>query len=273
MAMRSRAAVCIVAVALAATCRHSQPYLDPLGPSYLGALAHERARGPGLRIVTFNIEYALRVERALVALREHSQLRDADLLLLQEMDGAGTQAIARALGLNYVYYPASVHPKHRRDVGNAILTPWPIERTFKLPLPHASRLLRQTRAATGAIVRVGDLRVRVYSVHLGSPFGASPRQRRDQLEVVLCDARDHGGPVVIAGDFNSGAIGERLVADGYVWLTQDVGATRWIFSLDHVFAKGLAFARAAAGVARDVRDASDHRPVWAELLVDSGPAR
>ena len=248
---------------LGAGCRHAQPYLDPHEPFYSAAYAAARTAGPSLRIVTFNIEYALRMDQAIAALREHPKLRDADLITLQEMDAAATDRLARALGLNYVYYPASLHPKYGRDVGNAILTPWPIESSFKLPLPHRSRLLRQSRAAVGAIVLVGNRRLRVYSVHLGSPFGASPGQRRDQLAVVLCHAREGPEPVVVAGDLNSSSLGGRLEADGYAWLSRGVGATTRRFSFDHVFVRGLPFTEAEAGVARDVKDASDHRPVWA----------
>lgn len=224
--------------------------------------------GPGrrlLRVVTFNVEYALRVDQALRALREHAYLRGADLIALQEMDAPGTEAIARGLGLNYVYYPASIHPKYERDVGNAILSPWPIERSFKLPLPHRSRGLRQARLAAGAIVKVDGQRLRVYSLHLGSPLGASPGQRRDQLQVVLCDAQDSPDPVVIAGDFNSKGLGQRLVAAGYLWPTREVGPSTRRFSFDHVFVRGLLLREARAGVAREVKDASDHRPVWAEI--------
>jgi endonuclease/exonuclease/phosphatase family metal-dependent hydrolase len=258
------AAGLVLALVLPA-CRTFTSHLDPRGPVYSGRYAGEPRVGPVFRVVTFNIEYALRVDRALVALRDHPRLRGADVVALQEMDAPGTDAIARGLGLNYVYYPVSVHPKWKRDVGNAVLTPWRIERSFKLPLPHRSRLVRQSRAAVGAVLEVGELRLRVYSLHLGSPFGVSPGQRREQLEVVLCDAREAAEPVIVAGDFNSSGIGARLVADGYAWLTRGVGPTTHGFSFDHVFARGLPFEEAAAGVAREVKDASDHRPVWAEL--------
>ena len=264
MASRWLLAAVALAAGAGAGCQTARPYLDPRGPVYRGGDAEPPAPRPGLRIVAFNIEYALRVERALLALREHARLRGADLLLLQEMDAPGTEAIARGLGLNYVYYPASFHPKHRRDVGNAILSPWPIEAAFKLPLPHRSRFLRQSRAATGAVVNVAGRRVRVYSVHLGSPLGASGAERRDQVEVVLCDARASPDPVVVGGDFNSHAIGRRLEADGYAWPTRAVGRTTRVFSYDHVFVKGLALDGWSAGVARDVTEASDHHPVWTE---------
>jgi endonuclease/exonuclease/phosphatase family metal-dependent hydrolase len=265
---RPLAALLLVVALAPLACKTAQNYLDPRGPAYAGSYAGPRdPAGESLLIVTFNIEYALHVDRALAALRSHPKLKDADLIAVQEMDAPGTEALARGLGLNYVYYPAALHPQTKRDVGDAILTPWPIESTFKLPLPHKSRGLGQSRAAAGALVRVGGRLLRVYSLHLGSPFGASPGHRRDQIDVVLCDARESPDPVVIAGDFNSSKIGSRLEAAGYAWLTRGVGPTAHRFSFDHVFVRGPIFGDATAGVGRDVKDASDHRPVWARVRV------
>jgi endonuclease/exonuclease/phosphatase family metal-dependent hydrolase len=251
-------------------CRTGGYYPDPLGPVFLGAFARTgpaRAEaGPlRLKIVTFNIEYALRIERALAALRENAALKDADFLALQEMDAPGTEHVAAGLGLDFAYSPAWLNPKYGRDVGDAILSRWPLSDARKLPLPHRSRLLGQARVAVRATADVKGRRIRFYSLHLGSPFGASPGQRRDQIDVVLADAEDSPDPVVIAGDFNSHGLGERLVARGYAWPTRDAGPTTHGYSFDHVFVKGLRILDARAGVARDVTDASDHRPVWVEI--------
>jgi hypothetical protein len=49
-----------------------------------------------------------------------------------------------------------------------------------------------------------------------------------------------------------------------------VGPTVSFFSWDHIFTRGLARALpASTGVVREVRNASDHKPVWAVL---SSPA-
>jgi len=85
------------------------------------------------------------------------------------MDAPNVEAVARALGLNYVYFPAARHPETGRDFGNAVLSPWPIEEGWKLFLPHPSRLVGLVRAAACARVRIGRRAVRVYSVHLGRP--------------------------------------------------------------------------------------------------------
>ncbi len=259
-------------------CRTAQPYLAPDGPIYTGSFPPGTALAPAqsaesfrLRVVTFNIEYALRVERALAGLRDNPSLRDADIVALQEMDEAGTRAIASGLGVSYAYCPASVHPKYRRDVGNAILSPWPLREATKVALPHRSRILGQARVAIRATVSVAGRPIRVYSLHLGSPLGASPGQRRDQIDVVLRDAEDSPDPVVIAGDFNSKGLGDRLVARGYDWPTRNAGSSTRGFSFDHVFTRGLRLTEVRAGVAREVKDASDHRPVWVEIVAAPGP--
>ena len=57
-----------------------------------------------------------------------------------------------------------------------------------------------------------------------------------------------------------------LTRAGYTWLTEHVGRTEVIWSWDHLFVRGLALAAPGrVGRLRDVRGASDHHPVWAEL--------
>jgi endonuclease/exonuclease/phosphatase family metal-dependent hydrolase len=249
-------------------CQSGGYYPDPQGPVFIGSVSRAprgaEADPLRLRIVTFNVEYALRVERALAALSLNPRLRDADIVALQEMD-APTEHIAVGLGLDFAYCPAWRSPKYARDVGDAILAAWPLSQVVKVPLPHRSRLLGQSRVAVRATVSVAGRRLRVYSLHLGSPLGASPGQRRDQIDTVLKDAEDSPDPVLIAGDFNSKGLGKRLVAQGYLWLTENAGPSTRGLSFDHVFLKGLPLASRRAGVAQDVTDASDHRPVWVEI--------
>ena len=240
-------------------------YLDPGGPVYRGSNGVPSGFDRSIRVVTFNIQFARRVDRAIAALDSHPELRGPDVLVLQEMDAPGVEAVARALRLNYVYYPASRHPKHGRDFGNGLLSPWPIEESRKLLLPHTSRILKQARAAVTAHIRVGDQALRVYSLHLEAPFAISGGGRRRQAAAVVADARSTPGPVIVAGDFNNHGIGDEFVRHGFAWPTKHVGGSVRGFSYDHVFVRGLRLAGSRAGVARDVKDASDHRPVWADL--------
>jgi endonuclease/exonuclease/phosphatase family metal-dependent hydrolase len=266
------------AAALIAGCAPTTNLLNPSSPRFSGEYAihiADSATVTRLRIVTFNIKLARRIDRAIEVLRSDS-LRDADILALEEMDDAGVDQIARTLRLNYVYYPGSIHPTDHKYFGPAILSRWPIEQSWKLLLPHEGRIRHQRRTATGAIVRVRDQRVRVYAVHLETPFRVSDAARADQVRTVLSDAAGFDGPVVIAGDFNSYGVGPVLVRQGYRWLTATVGSTISYFSWDHIFVRHLTPARpASAGVVREVRGASDHHPVWAVALpeVRGGLAR
>jgi endonuclease/exonuclease/phosphatase family metal-dependent hydrolase len=153
-----------------------------------------------------------------------------------------------------------------------VLSRWPIDSAWKLVLPHESNVRRQRRTVTAAVVRVRGVPVRVYAVHLEIPKRASRADREDQVDAVLADAAGAPEPVIIAGDFNSWSIGEYLSARGFAWPTRDVGSTVMAFGWDHIFARGLAPAADAAGVVRDARGASDHKPVWAGLTMAVAPA-
>ena len=264
-------------------CASAVNYLDPSGPRYVypreAPAAGGDPSGTPLRVVSFNIAYGIEIDRAIEVLRGTGPLRDPDILALQEMDAPGTERIAKALGMNAVYFPSGVHPKHRRDFGCAILSPWPLEEQRKLLLPHGARGTGLRRAAVSAVVVRGSERIRAYSVHLPSPLAVSGGSRREELRVLAADAAAADGPVVIAGDFNSHDKVEELAKAGFHWLTRDLGHTTraqlfglglFGLSYDHVLARGLTLTPGAGamGIGADNRGASDHKPVWAVLAGD-----
>ncbi len=245
-------------------CATGRNYPDPDGPRYAGGTAVAPATDTtALHVVAFNIEYALQMDSAIAVLTGDPALRDADVLLLQEMDEKATRRVADTLGMWYVYYPSVFRYKIARDLGNAILSRWPIVEDQKIILPHLSRVVHSQRAATAATIRVGDALVRVYSLHLGTMAGLSPAARRDQLQAVLADAERYPR-VVLGGDLNDEGLG-RIARDvGYTWPTQRGPATTPVGRLDHILFKGFSIPdSAAAGTVLDNRGASDHLPVWA----------
>jgi endonuclease/exonuclease/phosphatase family metal-dependent hydrolase len=186
----------------------------------------------------------------------------ADVILLQEMDAAATEKIAKALRRSYVYYPALFHRRMRRDFGNAILSRWPIVDDAKLVLPHPSRYAGTHRIATAATVRVGASLIRVYSTHLGTIADISDGARRDQLRFIFADAAKHE-LVVIGGDLNDGSVGVIAQQAGYSWPTRHGPRTHRLGRWDHIFLKGLESPdTSASGTILDSRGVSDHRPVW-----------
>lgn len=251
-------------------------FLDPEGPRYYenAESAKRGARSTrsagALRLVTFNLEYGREVDAAIALIQASDALSDPDILLLQEMAGAGVIRIAEALGFNYLYYPSGIHPQARQEFGTAILSPWPIVNPSKLVLPHGAAFTGLRRAATAATVQWGNVPIRVYSMHLPSPMAIGEQQRRDQVELVLDSVRQTAGLVIVAGDFNSRSIGPRFERDGFAWITKSIPGTSrgpgmWL-SYDHVFAARFDAARGAwsAGCV-DAPGVSDHRAVWARL--------
>jgi endonuclease/exonuclease/phosphatase (EEP) superfamily protein YafD len=261
----------LVALALAVAaggCRAVLNYPSALGPRYGGVPA---APSPApasihrLRVVTYNVQWGKHINRAINVLKTRAPLPQADIIVLQEMDAAGTKRIAEALGMSWVYYPAVVHPKLGHDFGNAVLSRWPIVADEKLMLPHIGGLRHAQRIATAATVMVGALQVRVYSAHLGTPSDIRPSKRRDQADMIVADAAEYP-LVIVAGDMNSHGIGKEFVSKGFVWPTEHNGFTTAVFNWDHVFLKGFvtpAPDQKIAGVVRDTLGTSDHDPVWA----------
>jgi endonuclease/exonuclease/phosphatase family metal-dependent hydrolase len=188
------------------------------------------------------------------------------VVALQEMKEDAVERIARELGFDYVYYPSAFHPSAKGNFGNAVLSRWPIVEDYKLILPHHSRWRKLQRAACVAVVQAGGRRLRVYSVHLETPFGISRKQRNDQARAIIEDAAGHGDASVVAGDFNSAWIGDDFERAGYRWATKGLGDTLRFFAWDHVFVKGLPVPeKPDAGIVQDTHGASDHRPVWLAL--------
>jgi len=246
-------------------CATARNYDDPAGPVITGVrISQSCCARNDLRIVTFNLKFGQHVDRATELMSRPGPLSGADVVVLQEMDADGTAAMAHALSLNYVYVPAAIHPSSGRDFGVAILSPWPLEHPRKILLPHQHRLRRMRRAAAVATVNTGAVAVRVYGVHLETPFGASAANRQEQARAIAVDALDAAGPIVVAGDFNGTAGARELATAGFSWLTRDVHDTAGPLDADHILVRGLCAAgRPPAAKARDVTHASDHSPVWA----------
>jgi endonuclease/exonuclease/phosphatase family metal-dependent hydrolase len=247
-------------------CAAALNYDDPGGPVLQGDAGVPRTGITVIRAVTFNIKFALHIDEALELLSRSGPLQNADVLLLQEMDGPGSERIARALRMNHIFIPSTVHPKSNRDFGVAILSPWPLDDPRKIPLPHRHRFNKVRRAAAAATLRLPSGPVEVYSLHLEAPSGLWGKERRDQARVVAEDAARVNRPILVAGDFNGRGGAEEIAARGFTWITERLQNTMGLFAVDHMLTRGLCPAdEPATGVARDDTGASDHNPVWAVL--------
>ena len=247
-------------------------YPDPNKPYYEGNFATENPEHvETLTIVSYNIWFGEDVDQALSEIKEIRSQKELDIILLQEMDEAGTDQMARELEMNYVYFPAAIEPTYDKNFGNAILSRWPITDPQKIILPHKSLSNRMNRISTRATIMIPGADILVYSLHTESVF-TLPWYRKDQYKAVLTNVGSEAELVVIGGDFNSftEAAVKELEGDfwqaGFVRVSKDSGSSVVKYGIeissDHIFAKG--FVLEEAGKMAEAT-ASDHIPIWVAL--------
>ena len=243
-----------------------------------------------LRIVSFNVHYARDLALLAESFRASATLREADLVLIQEIESYGSEGasrarkLAEALRLNYVYAPARI-TRAGGTHGLAILSRHPLSDIEVLPLPHNDLGAKtRRRIALGATVEIGGQRLRLYNVHLDTRINIA--ERRAQLQPVLDVARRQAiEAVLIGGDFNTNpfrwAWSGRLpflrsnqaaqldyfmIEQGFATPLAESGSTSrrtlWRVRLDSIYIRGLE-AR-GSDVEREV-DVSDHFPVWLDV--------
>lgn len=239
-----------------------------------GSFGEPRPIADSLVVGSYNIQFAQNVDQAIEDLRADPWLARADLLLLQEMDPDGTEQVARELGYEFVYYPATQHPRHDLPFGNAVLSRWPILRHYFVALPVQSPFPVTSRIAVVAQIDTGAGTMVAVSIH-SSTVVVSRAVRLEQFESVRDSLTAYTGPVIVGGDFNTATYDDvrllratmREAGYGHArpgeptahvpeW-QKALGAEA---DLDHFFHRGLVLRR--NGVATGAT-ASDHVPIWA----------
>lgn len=226
-----------------------------------------------LRAVAWNIERGVHVDEIIDRLGTHADLRDADVLLLTELDVGMARSgnrdipgdIARRLELNGVFAPCYINLERgsgtERDAvgdnrqavhGNALFSPWPIRDPRSLRLANGKDKMagREKRIGSQAAVLatvetpVGPLRCA--SVHLDAH--SSRAHRRRQLRSVL-DVIDAGpgsaAPALVGGDFNTSTHNTQRAAWAIIgfWVRVAMGVERVLRRHypypDRLFERGL----------------------------------
>lgn len=220
---------------------------------------------PGtLRLATYNIQLGRHLDRVEAVVRRAPALAAADILALQEADEAAVERLAGS-AYAYAYYASARHPSSNRNFGPAILSRWPILDHGKVILPSADRGQGLLRIAVWARLMVHGAPLHVYTLHLSTLWESTFGGQDAQARAVVQDASAGLDPVLVIGDLNRRGAARVFERGGYRWLTRDVGRTHLFWSFDHMFARGVALTRVAAGSVPDGLGASDHRAVFAEV--------
>ena len=226
-----------------------------------------------LRFAAYNIYHNYRGRDRTVA--EVQKLDPPpDFLLLSEVERPDVRPMAEALGMPYTYHPLLGYAG-----GDAV---WPdVAILSRHPLHDGRPLFTDDGHTFGlwATAVVDDRKFAVAGVHLWPTFLADPRHvvetannRNRQIHTILRAWKESGSPpLVVAGDFNQPAVGENYALisremNDTLALLGETGSTfgRKLLQLriDYVMATPHWWPLAGGVVPGN---ASDHRPVWADL--------
>ena len=252
-------------------------YNQPEGPRFVGMIVKEPPDFDGeVKVVTYNVKLGEKIQQTIHELESVPELKDADVIFMQEMDPEGVNDIAHHLHYNFVYYPAALHPAHEKDFGNAIITKWPIKGYEKIILPHENPIRKMYRIAVFATLDMGELDILTCCVHT-EIYIIGYEKKMEQVKAVVEHIKDDYPYVIVGGDFNTVTEDqvtemERIFRDaGFLRATKYVGSTQQLdplglfkFEFDHIFSRG--FEVMGAGKVKEAK-ASDHVPVWAVLKI------
>lgn len=195
-----------------------------------GAFAPAPADSPSgdIKIAAYNMERGTALDKQILLFQKHPLFRDADILLLSEVDrgcersGVRNQArdMARALGMNYVYGvefveldrdSARAPVRASCEHGNAVLSRWPIVNMEQIRHARAAdwyeaagRIRLGGRTTVAADLDINGRPLRVYSVHFDSGLHDDPL-RQAQARELAAHAASVPYPVIIGGDMNTHA--------------------------------------------------------------------
>ncbi len=240
-----------------------------------------------LRVVTFNVHRETPAN-VIKGIRSDPQLRDADLLILEEVHRleptttpcSAACALGKDLGYYTLYAPG--HMQGDGSDGVAILSRAPILSGQVLELPDIDVHINSgRRVALVATVLVNGSPVTVYGVHLTNRLTVA--ERKEQMLPILEHVKQQRTPVIMGGDFNTSPftwvggllpipigsqdddLEEMVRAYGLDTPVTESGATsRFLgMKLDAIYTRGFDVQRFAVSHADDV---SDHLALWANLI-------
>ncbi|MFH9176557.1 endonuclease/exonuclease/phosphatase family protein [Streptomyces albogriseolus] len=246
-----------------------------------------RAPAVPLRVATYNIHAGAGEDQVFDLDRTAAALRDlrADVIGLQEVDvhwgersafADEARALAEKLRMRVFFAPIydldpAAEGGERRQYGVAVLSRHPV---LHAENHEITRLSTQTPDPVPApapgfaeiVIRVKGVRTHVYSTHLD--YRADPSIRAAQVGDMLDVLADDRGPRILVGDFNAEPSAPELAP---LWHTlrdaaPDAGPTYPAIAphkrIDLItVSQGIT----ATGARTHATDASDHRPVVADL--------
>ena len=179
------------------------------------------------------------------------------------------EALADQLGLHIAF--AATRSHRHGELGNAILSRWPIGEVCVLDLSY-SRMERRLAMAAQLPYPGGVLDVVATHLAIGD------RTRHLQVRSLLDHPRLQGAPTLLLGDLNAWrrckatrALEQELGFHGEPW-PPSFPAARPVLALDRIYSRGLRILDVDVHASAAARRASDHLPVVARVELPAAAA-
>lgn len=237
-----------------------------------------------LTVASINIAKVTNIESMARECEQYGALRNADVILMQEVVRAqedqpsSAEALGKRLDRQVAFASAD---GGQTFSGLAILSRHPLRDVRTRLLKNVNLVFRtRKRIALGATIETARGPVRVINTHLDTRI--NPQERVEQLEPAIRDADEFGGAVVIGGDFNTNdmqwvshvvpvphpgwqatAVRNLMTERGFSTPFQTRQATfdHLRMQLDWLFTKRLTALRSTI----QPLNFSDHHAIWAEF--------
>jgi len=203
---------------------------------------------------------------------------DADVIALQEVlrptNGGDDPLVglAEALGLHLAFAATRAH--RRGELGNAILSRWPIASASMVDLSF-SRLERRVAVAAQLQPPGPGEPVGVVATHLA----LGDRTRHRQVRSLLEHAHFQAGPAVLLGDMNAWrdcsatrALDDEFRSHHNLDWPASFPSARPVLSLDRIYARRAQVVEIGTHQSQAARRASDHLPVVARIAFGEAAA-
>lgn len=229
-----------------------------------------------MRVVSYNIRKSLGLDRRRDPARILDVLNevDADIVFLQEVDrriGSRVSTLSPTLLTSHTDYTPvdiAIRPHSIGWHGNAILVRkgLSVGRTWRIDLP-----VIEPRGAIAADIEVSGVRLRCVATHLGLLPGIRRRQVARIASALHTEPDDP--PTIIAGDFNEwrnanscvDLFGERFIS---THPQPSFHSALPLAALDRiVISNDMHFDQSAVHRSDKSKVASDHLPLWADLIL------
>lgn len=169
-----------------------------------------------IKIVSYNMRWrgGDDLKKLIELFRTDKEIGGASIIGLQEVDRNKkrtrnkntVKAMAQSLNMNYVW-AAPPNPKGKErgeeETGVAILSVFPLSDVTRIVLPNEGPGGR-SRVAIGATVTIGELKIRVYSVHAETRITSD--EKLEQIQAPIVDLHKYHNYIeraVVLGDFNT----------------------------------------------------------------------